>query len=283
MAFRVAAYWDLDATFDAGTRPRPADVPRQALQPRRRPGRPGPRLRQHRRAQGPGRAARSRTSTAPTPGRWPPASATRRSPSARSSPSPTAARRTRPSAPPRCSRRPAASSGSAPSATMQVAQRLYENGFITYMRTDSTTLSDTAVGAARAQVRELYGADYLPDTPRTYAGKVKNAQEAHEAIRPAGDRSAPRRRPGLTGDQFRLYELIWKRTVASQMKDARRQLGHRQHRRRRRRRPRRRVQRVRQDHHLPRLPQGLRRGRRRPRTPATTPRPGCRRSPRATR
>ncbi|WP_055499503.1 type I DNA topoisomerase, partial [Streptomyces albus] len=105
-------------------------------------------------------------------------------------------------------------------ATMQVAQKLYENGFITYMRTDSTTLSDTAVTAARAQVTQLYGADYLPDKPRTYAGKVKNAQEAHEAIRPSGDRFRTPAETGLTGDQFKLYELIWKRTVASQMKDA---------------------------------------------------------------
>ncbi|KUL66107.1 DNA topoisomerase I [Streptomyces violaceusniger] len=105
-------------------------------------------------------------------------------------------------------------------ATMQVAQKLYENGYITYMRTDSTVLSDTAVTAARAQVTQLYGADYLPDKPRTYAGKVKNAQEAHEAIRPSGDRFRTPAETGLTGDQFRLYELIWKRTVASQMKDA---------------------------------------------------------------
>ncbi|MEU5104819.1 MULTISPECIES: type I DNA topoisomerase [unclassified Streptomyces] len=105
-------------------------------------------------------------------------------------------------------------------ATMQVAQKLYENGFITYMRTDSTTLSETAVAAARAQVTQLYGADYLPDKPRTYAGKVKNAQEAHEAIRPSGDRFRTPAETRLTGDQFRLYELIWKRTVASQMKDA---------------------------------------------------------------
>jgi DNA topoisomerase-1 len=105
-------------------------------------------------------------------------------------------------------------------ATMQIAQKLYENGFITYMRTDSTTLSETAVAAARAQVTQLYGAQYLPDKPRTYAGKVKNAQEAHEAIRPSGDRFRTPAETGLTGDQFRLYELIWKRTVASQMKDA---------------------------------------------------------------
>ncbi len=105
-------------------------------------------------------------------------------------------------------------------AAMQVAQRLYENGFITYMRTDSTTLSDTAVAAARSQVAQLYGADYLPDRPRVYASKVKNAQEAHEAIRPSGDRFRTPAETGLTGDQYRLYELIWKRTVASQMKDA---------------------------------------------------------------
>jgi len=103
---------------------------------------------------------------------------------------------------------------------MQVAQRLYENGFITYMRTDSTTLSGTAVSAARQQVSELYGAEYLPDAPRTYASKVKNAQEAHEAIRPSGDAFRTPAQTGLNGDEFRLYELIWMRTVASQMKDA---------------------------------------------------------------
>ncbi|WP_127360382.1 type I DNA topoisomerase [Actinacidiphila soli] len=105
-------------------------------------------------------------------------------------------------------------------ATMQVAQKLYENGFITYMRTDSTTLSETAITAARAQVTQLYGAEYLPDKPRVYTGKVKNAQEAHEAIRPSGDRFRTPAETGLTGDQYRLYELIWMRTVASQMKDA---------------------------------------------------------------
>ena len=110
--------------------------------------------------------------------------------------------------------------GMSASVTMSVAQRLYENGFITYMRTDSTTLSSAAVGAARDQVRELYGAEYLPDSPRIYTSKVKNAQEAHEAIRPAGDNFRTPAQTGLTGDQFRLYELIWMRTVASQMKDA---------------------------------------------------------------
>jgi DNA topoisomerase I len=107
--------------------------------------------------------------------------------------------------------------------TMSVAQRLYENGYITYMRTDSITLSQTAIDAARAQARELYGAEYVPDAPRTYTSKVKNAQEAHEAIRPAGDRfRTPQeaQRAGLKGDELRLYDLIWKRTVACQMKDA---------------------------------------------------------------
>ncbi|HEV2347988.1 MAG TPA: type I DNA topoisomerase [Actinocrinis sp.] len=104
--------------------------------------------------------------------------------------------------------------------TMQVAQKLYESGFITYMRTDSITLSDTAIAAARTQVRELYGAQYLPDAPRKYESKVKNAQEAHEAIRPSGESFRTPARTGLTGDEFRLYELIWMRTVASQMKDA---------------------------------------------------------------
>ena len=104
--------------------------------------------------------------------------------------------------------------------TMSVAQELYEGGHITYMRTDSITLSATAVQGARAAVKELYGASYLPDRPRTYASKVKNAQEAHEAIRPAGDSFTAPDKTGLRGDAFRLYDLIWKRTVASQMRDA---------------------------------------------------------------
>jgi DNA topoisomerase-1 len=104
--------------------------------------------------------------------------------------------------------------------TMQIAQRLYENGHITYMRTDSITLSGTAIRAARSQVTELYGREYLPDAPRTYQSKVKNAQEAHEAIRPAGENFRTPAQTGLHGDDFRLYELIWMRTVASQMRDA---------------------------------------------------------------
>ena len=107
--------------------------------------------------------------------------------------------------------------------TMRVAQALYENGYITYMRTDSPALSREATDAARRQAADLYGPEFVPDHPRVYSAKNKGAQEAHEAIRPAGDHF---RTPGqvaseLSGDQFRLYELIWKRTIASQMADAR--------------------------------------------------------------
>jgi DNA topoisomerase-1 len=107
--------------------------------------------------------------------------------------------------------------------TMSIAQRLYENGYITYMRTDSTTLSESAIGAARNQARQLYGEEYVSPSPRQYTRKVKNAQEAHEAIRPAGETFATPDavRRELDGDEFRLYELIWQRTVASQMADAR--------------------------------------------------------------
>jgi DNA topoisomerase I len=106
--------------------------------------------------------------------------------------------------------------------TMRVAQRLYENGYITYMRTDSVNLSETAIAAARRQIAELYGDRYVPAEPRRYTRKVKNAQEAHEAIRPAGDIF---RTPGevaneLSVEEFKLYELIWRRTIASQMIDA---------------------------------------------------------------
>ncbi len=107
--------------------------------------------------------------------------------------------------------------------TMRVAQRLYENGYITYMRTDSTTLSESALTAARRQAVELYGADSIPEQPRRYSRKVKNAQEAHEAIRPAGDsfRTPKELERELNRDELALYDLIWKRTLASQMADAR--------------------------------------------------------------
>jgi DNA topoisomerase-1 len=106
--------------------------------------------------------------------------------------------------------------------TMRVAQRLYESGYITYMRTDSVNLSEAAVAAARQQIVDLFGANFVPPHPRKYTSKVKNAQEAHEAIRPAGDSF---RTPGevareLSADEFKLYELIWRRTIASQMTDA---------------------------------------------------------------
>ena len=106
--------------------------------------------------------------------------------------------------------------------TMSVAQRLYENGYITYMRTDSVSLAESAVTTAREEILKQYGADYVPDAPRVYASKAKNAQEAHEAIRPAGDswRTPAQVQAELGGDEARLYELIWKRTIASQMPDA---------------------------------------------------------------
>ncbi|MGW9632079.1 type I DNA topoisomerase [Agromyces sp. NPDC055520] len=106
--------------------------------------------------------------------------------------------------------------------TMRVAQSLYENGYITYMRTDSNSLSQQAITAARAQATMLYGADSIPDKPRVYAGKSKNAQEAHEAIRPSGEvfRTPSELSSVLRGSEFKLYDLIWKRTVASQMADA---------------------------------------------------------------
>ncbi|MEW1956422.1 type I DNA topoisomerase [Kineococcus sp. NPDC059986] len=107
--------------------------------------------------------------------------------------------------------------------TMRTAQGLYERGYITYMRTDSIQLSSQALAAARAQARELYGAEYVPDSPRNYTSKTKNAQEGHEAIRPAGEtfRTPAQVSGELRGDDYRLYDLIWKRTVASQMHDAR--------------------------------------------------------------
>jgi len=106
--------------------------------------------------------------------------------------------------------------------TMRVAQRLYENGYITYMRTDSTTLSESALKAARAQAAELFGPEFVPAKPRQYERKVKNAQEAHEAIRPSGDsfRTPQQVQREVSRDEHALYELIWIRTLASQMEDA---------------------------------------------------------------
>ena len=106
--------------------------------------------------------------------------------------------------------------------TMGIAQQLYENGFITYMRTDSTTLSEQALDAARGLISNEFGKDYLPEKPRIYSTKVKNAQEAHEAIRPAGEsfKSVAEVKTQLGAEASKLYELIWKRTIASQMNDA---------------------------------------------------------------
>ena len=104
--------------------------------------------------------------------------------------------------------------------TMSVAQSLYEGGYITYMRTDSTALSGQAIAAARTQIVQLYGADYVPAKPRTFANNVKNAQEAHEAIRPAGERFRTPDQTGLYGDELKLYDMIWRRTLASQMVNA---------------------------------------------------------------
>jgi len=110
-----------------------------------------------------------------------------------------------------------------PERTMRAAQRLYEQGWITYMRTDSTTLSDEAINAARSLAASMFGDDYVADAPRRYDRKVKNAQEAHEAIRPAGEafRTLDDAQSHLGGDELAVYDLIWKRTIASQMVDAR--------------------------------------------------------------
>ena len=217
IAFRSASYWDLDATLDAGE----GKTPR--LFPSRLVSVDGRRV-----AQGRDFASTGELKSAEHASTW-----TRRPPTAlaaalRDSPFTVRSIESKP-----YTRKPYApfrtttlqqeagrKLGMSASQTMQIAQRLYENGNITYMRTDSVTLSDTAITAARAQVRELYGASYLPDKPRVYTSKVKNAQEAHEAIRPAGETFRTPAQTGLSGDEFRLYELIWMRTVASQMKDA---------------------------------------------------------------
>ncbi len=167
-------------------------------------------------------AARSRGRQARAPAR--------RSRSPRSSASRSSATPPRPSPPRPCSRKPRASSASAPASTMRIAQRLYEGvdidgetvGLITYMRTDGVTLSQEAIEASRKLIAEQYGADYLPDAPRIYKTTAKNAQEAHEAIRPTDlfrrpDRIAPL---SCATTSAALYELIWKRTVASQMESA---------------------------------------------------------------
>ena len=220
MRFRSATWWGVEGTFAAPAGGSVAEFAASLVAlGRHRPGhRPG--LLGHRRAQRLGRRPGAGRGRGPGPGRrgWPAgpsgSSAVTEKPFRRSPAPPfmtstlqqEAGRKLRFSA----------------QRAMQVAQRLYEQGWITYMRTDSTTLSDEALTAARAQATELYGPDFVPDKPRRYERKVKNAQEAHEAIRPAGEsfRTPEEAGRSLHGDELRLYELVWKRTVASQMADA---------------------------------------------------------------
>jgi DNA topoisomerase I len=217
MAFRAAAYWDLEAVFDAGEIKTPRTFPAKLTAV------DGSRVAAGRDFTATGEL-RSTSDVAQLDEQRATAlsQALRESPFAVRSVESKPYRRS-PYAPFRTTTLQQEASrklGYGAARTMQVAQRLYENGLITYMRTDSITLSSTAIEAARRQVSELFGGEYLPPSPRTYTSKVKNAQEAHEAIRPAGEQFRTPGQTGLTGDEFRLYELIWMRTVASQMKDA---------------------------------------------------------------
>ncbi|MBA3308508.1 MAG: type I DNA topoisomerase [Nocardioidaceae bacterium] len=217
IAFRAAAYWDLEATFDAGAGKSPQTFParlwsvdgQRVAQGRDFTSlgevRPGAEIAHLDQARAAALAAGLRDQSFAV--RSVESKPYRRSPYA-------------PFRTTTLQQEASRKLGYGASRAMQVAQRLYENGFITYMRTDSITMSVGAVTAARAQVAELFGREYLPASPRTYQSKVKNAQEAHEAIRPAGEHFRTPAQTGLSGDEFRLYELIWMRTVASQMKDA---------------------------------------------------------------
>lgn len=216
MAFRVASYWDLEATFDAGEGYDPRQFPAKLFSV------DGKRIASGNNFDNAGELTSDKVAHLDEQQAGALAEAlTDRPFTVRSVESKPYTRR--PYAPFRTTTMQQEASrkfGFGAARTMQVAQRLYEGGHITYMRTDSTTLSQTALTAARAQVTELYGPAYLPESPRVYASKVKNAQEAHEAIRPAGDRFKTPDQTGLSGDERRLYELIWKRTIASQMRDA---------------------------------------------------------------
>ena len=216
MAFRIASYWDLEATFDAGEGYEPRQFPAKLFSV------DGKRIASGTNFDNTGELTSDKVAHLDEQQAGALAEAlTDRPFTVRSVESKPYTRR--PYAPFRTTTMQQEASrkfGFGAARTMQVAQRLYEGGHITYMRTDSTTLSQTALTAARAQVTELYGPAYLPDEPRVYASKVKNAQEAHEAIRPAGDRFKTPDQTGLSGDERRLYELIWKRTIASQMRDA---------------------------------------------------------------
>lgn len=216
MAFRLASYWDLEATFDAGEGYDPRQFPAKLFSV------DGKRIASGNNFDNAGQLTSDKVAHLDEQQAGALAEALNDRPfTVRSVESKPYTRR--PYAPFRTTTMQQEASrkfGFGAARTMQVAQRLYEGGHITYMRTDSTTLSQTALNAARAQVTELYGAAYLPEAPRVYASKVKNAQEAHEAIRPAGDRFKTPDQTGLSGDELRLYELIWKRTIASQMNDA---------------------------------------------------------------
>ena len=278
MAFVRASYWDVEGDFTPdGAAPA---VHRPPLGGRRRPRRHRPRLRRRR----PPRAAGRQERRAPRRGARDPhrrgVPATDRPRHRRAGEalhaSPVGARsRPRPS-----SRRPRASCACSSKNAMRVAQRLYENGYITYMRTDSTTLSDAAMTAARSQARDMYGAEYVPDSPRRYEKKVKNAQEAHEAIRPAGDRF---RSPAqVAGDAARRGVRALRADLEAhrRLADGRRPRldRHRQARRRHRGRGGAvgRVQRERHRHHLQGLPRRLRGGpRRRGRRPRRRRRRGA--------
>ncbi|MDQ4008293.1 MAG: type I DNA topoisomerase [Actinomycetota bacterium] len=221
MAFRTAHYWDLEATFDAGERHNSPGDPRTF--PARLASVDGARVAQGRDFASTGELKNAggvvhldgERSGALAAGLRDQTFAVRSVESKPYKRSPYAPFRTT-----TLQQEASRKLGYGASRTMQVAQRLYENGYITYMRTDSVTLSSTAIAAARDQVRELFGSEYLPEQPRVYQSKVKNAQEAHEAIRPSGESFRTPAETGLNGDEFRLYELIWMRTVASQMKDA---------------------------------------------------------------
>jgi DNA topoisomerase-1 len=216
IAFRSASYWDLDATLDAGEGRQPRQFPSRLVSVDSR------RVAQGRDFAPSGELKSANTVHLGESAATALASALREAPfTVRSIESKPYTRK--PYAPFRTTTLQQEANrklNMSASQTMQVAQRLYENGNITYMRTDSVTLSDTAITAARSQVRELYGASYLPDKPRVYTSKVKNAQEAHEAIRPAGEVFQTPAQTGLSGAEYRLYELISMRTIASQMKDA---------------------------------------------------------------
>ena len=228
----------------------------EACRPRRQARRAGPGLRGGRHAQGGRGAARTRPMHAVSPN----GSRLPSSPSARSRRSRTRASRLRPFKTSTLQQEASRKLRFSAQTTMRVAQRLYEAGHITYMRTDSTTLSESALAAARAQAAELYGAESVPASPRRYETKSANAQEAHEAIRPAGDRfRLPKELAGeLDRDELALYELVWMRTIASQMADAKGKtvslrIGADVERGRGRR-----VRRGRHGDHVPRLPRGLR-------------------------